>query len=125
MAVTVREVETLQRSFRGKALAHRPGAIRQLADGRYVVASATRPNIEYLVDLPAHTCTCPDYRRHGGPCKHLVAAEQTERASRPRQRIIVDEVTSDGRVLAWHEADTERQAKIAAGRKAIDELWPE
>ena len=43
------------------------------ADGKkyYSVPSQTDPTRRYLVDL--RSCTCPDFQRRGGPCKHMAA----------------------------------------------------
>ena len=59
-----------------------------LRDGReaFGVPSQSTPGLYYLVDL--RTCTCPDARSRGLPCKHVAAvrfhvarvrAEQTRR----------------------------------------------
>ena len=37
----------------------------------YAVPSQHDANVRYLADL--NTCTCPDFQRRGGPCKHIVA----------------------------------------------------
>jgi hypothetical protein len=52
-------------------------AVRPLRDGRYAVETAGET---YVVDLDAHTCTCPDHRLRGARCKHRrrVALEVTE-----------------------------------------------
>lgn len=42
-------------------------------DDRYVVVSQS--GAEYLVDLRAGTCSCPDYQYRGGRCKHIRRVE--------------------------------------------------
>ena len=37
----------------------------------YAVPSQRDPNVRYLADT--RSCTCPDFQRRGGPCKHIVA----------------------------------------------------
>ncbi len=44
-----------------------------MADGSWQVPSCSSPCF-YLVDLQAETCTCPDFRSRGKPCKHVFAA---------------------------------------------------
>jgi hypothetical protein len=57
-------------------------AVRPLRDGRYAVETEGGT---YVVDLDAHTCTCPDHRIRGERCKHRrrVALEVTERLVPP------------------------------------------
>jgi hypothetical protein len=57
-------------------------AVRPLRDGRYAVETEGGT---YVVDLDAHTCTCPDHQLRGARCKHLrrVALEVTERLVPP------------------------------------------
>jgi hypothetical protein len=52
-------------------------AVRPLRDGRYAVET---DGDDYVVDLEAVGCTCPDHRLRGARCKHLrrVALEVTE-----------------------------------------------
>lgn len=59
-----------------------PMAVRPLRDGRYAVETTGGT---YVVDLDAHTCTCPDHQLRGARCKHLrrVALEVTERLVPP------------------------------------------
>jgi len=59
-----------------------PMAVRPLRDGRYAVETAGGT---YVVDLDAHTCTCPDHQLRGARCKHRrrVALEVTERLVPP------------------------------------------
>jgi hypothetical protein len=44
---------------------------RTPAGKRYGVPSQSQPGRFYLVDT--RTCDCPDFRRRGGPCKHVLA----------------------------------------------------
>jgi hypothetical protein len=57
-------------------------AVRPLRDGRYAVETEGGT---YVVDLEAHTCTCPDHQLRGARCKHRrrVALEVTERLVPP------------------------------------------
>lgn len=57
-------------------------AVRPLRDGRYGVDT---DGDDYVVDLDAVSCTCPDHRRRDVRCKHLrrVALEVTERLVPP------------------------------------------
>jgi predicted nucleic acid-binding Zn finger protein len=60
-------------------------------DGRkfYAVPSQHDANVRYLVDL--RTCTCPDFQRRGGPCKHILAVQlhvARVRASKPHPPIV-------------------------------------
>ncbi|RMB13489.1 SWIM zinc finger protein [Haloplanus aerogenes] len=57
-------------------------AVRPLRDGRYAVET---DGSTYVVDLDAHTCTCPDHQLRHARCKHLrrVALEVTERLVPP------------------------------------------
>jgi hypothetical protein len=43
------------------------------ADGskRYGIPSQSVAGLYYLTDMRA--CTCPDFQRRGGPCKHIAA----------------------------------------------------
>ena len=43
------------------------------ADGskRYGIPSQSVAGLYYLADT--RSCTCPDFQRRGGPCKHIVA----------------------------------------------------
>lgn len=52
-------------------------AVTPLGSGRYAVDAAS--GNRYVVDLPAHTCSCPDASIRGETCKHLrrVAIEIT------------------------------------------------
>lgn len=45
----------------------------------WTVPSQTGKN-EYSVDLLAQTCTCPDFEKVGGKCKHVFAVEQKIRS---------------------------------------------
>jgi hypothetical protein len=38
--------------------------------GRWVVPSQSCASERYLVNLEAASCTCPDFKEHGGTCKH-------------------------------------------------------
>lgn len=60
------------RQARGLALAKTRGnAFRQIAEGTYLVPSASSAgNSGYVVDLAAGKCTCPDFETVGGACKH-------------------------------------------------------
>ncbi|WP_156896820.1 reverse transcriptase-like protein, partial [Desulfovirgula thermocuniculi] len=49
-------------------------SVRPLGGGRFAVPSQSGRE-EYLVDLAAGTCTCPDFARYGVKCKHILAAE--------------------------------------------------
>lgn len=49
-------------------------SVRPLGGGRFAVPSQSGRG-EYLVDLVAGTCTCPDFARYGVKCKHILAAE--------------------------------------------------
>ncbi|MBI3977169.1 MAG: SWIM zinc finger family protein [Chloroflexi bacterium] len=144
MAVTMGEVGTLQRSFQAKAILRRENAVKPLGNGLYLVESQYRPGDFYRVSLTAGTCHCQDFKRRGpAPCKHLLAAQEVEKASR-RRRVKITDITPDGRVLAWYYTDeptaqaqqpaaptaptaeqAERQRRIAAGRRAADELYPQ
>ena len=44
-------------------------AVRPLGDGRYAVDSQS--DATYVVDVPDHSCTCPDNQIRGERCKHL------------------------------------------------------
>ena len=61
------------REERGLEL-YRRGGIELIARDLYMVPSSSRRRVEYLVDLDAEACECPDHRRTGGPCKHAYAA---------------------------------------------------
>jgi hypothetical protein len=37
----------------------------------YAVPSQSVPGVYHLADL--RSCTCQDFERHGGPCKHVLA----------------------------------------------------
>jgi ribonuclease HI len=48
--------------------------VEEVRDGRYYVASSTGKS-KYEVNLIALTCTCPDFKKRGVKCKHIIAAE--------------------------------------------------
>lgn len=48
--------------------------VKVLGDGRFAVPSQSGQR-EYLVDLAAETCTCPDFAKRNVRCKHILAAE--------------------------------------------------
>ncbi len=58
-------------------------AVTPLGSGRYAVDAQS--GNRYVVDLPAHRCTCPDASIRGERCKHLrrVAIEITRREVPP------------------------------------------
>jgi uncharacterized Zn finger protein len=61
------------------------------ADGskRYGVPSQSVAGRYYLTDT--RTCTCPDFQRHGGPCKHSAAVRlhvARIRAERARGEVV-------------------------------------
>ena len=58
-------------------------AVSRREDGAYVVT--TESDHAYVVDLEAHSCTCPDHQIRGERCKHLrrVAIEITARRIAP------------------------------------------
>jgi transposase len=64
------------RRERGLALAKAKGKrIKPIADGKYLVPSATENAGGYVVDATARQCSCPDYESRGLPCKHVFAVE--------------------------------------------------
>ncbi|MFB6194702.1 MAG: SWIM zinc finger family protein [Haloplanus sp.] len=67
---------------RGRRARTEPMAVRPLRGGRYAVET---DGGDYVVDLDAHACTCPDHRLRGARCKHLrrVALEVSERLVPP------------------------------------------
>lgn len=48
--------------------------VRPAGNGRYIVPSQSSTK-EYEVDIISSTCSCPDYRKRGVKCKHILAAE--------------------------------------------------
>jgi hypothetical protein len=56
-------------------IASTPGSVTPLGEGRYAVRSQSNPDGKYLVNLPGHTCTCPDHGKHSQTvtCKHRIA----------------------------------------------------
>lgn len=62
---------TTTRQERGLALAKtRAKAFRQIAGETYLVPSASASGSGYVVDVPAGSCSCPDFETVGGTCKH-------------------------------------------------------
>lgn len=66
--------------------------IRMIEFGRFRVRSFTTDAI-YQVNLgdsiATCTCTCPDYARHGGPCKHIIAVIISVAASAPMSALAI------------------------------------
>jgi predicted nucleic acid-binding Zn finger protein len=65
-----------QRLLLAQDMASTSGAVVQLDPDRYQVASQSKPDISYIVDLSAKSCTCPDHIAHaaaGVICKHRLA----------------------------------------------------
>lgn len=62
------------REARGIALFREQGdEIQHVSGWRWRVPSCSG-DAQYIVDLRAQSCQCPDYRRHGVACKHITAA---------------------------------------------------
>jgi len=61
------------RELRGLAIFHRGGIERAGCD-LFIVPGCSGAVSEYLVDLEAETCSCPDYARRRKACKHVYAA---------------------------------------------------
>lgn len=65
------------------------GGVRKNGTG-YYVASQSQAHTEYWAST--ERCTCPDYKKRGGPCKHMLAVRlhtegqaAAERAARKAQ----------------------------------------
>ena len=61
------------RELRGLAIFHRGGIERAGCD-LFIVPGCSGAASEYLVDLDAEACNCPDYRSRRKACKHVYAA---------------------------------------------------
>ena len=48
--------------------------VEEVGGGQYHVLSSTGKS-KYVVDLAALACTCPDFKKRGVKCKHIIAAE--------------------------------------------------
>jgi len=59
------------RELRGLEIFHR-GGIERIGRDLFIVPSCSRG--EYLADLDAEACSCPDYRSRRKACKHVYAA---------------------------------------------------
>lgn len=62
------------------------------ADGskRYGIPSQSVAGLYYLTDTRA--CTCPDFQRRGGPCKHIAAVRlhvARIRAEHARREVVI------------------------------------
>lgn len=67
-------VAPTHRQRRGLALAAaKHPRFRRIADGTWLVPSATREGSRYVVDVCRATCTCPDFVENLERCKHLWA----------------------------------------------------
>ena len=51
---------------------------------RYGIPSQSVTGLYYLTDT--RTCTCPDFQRRGGPCKHVAAVRIHVELVRAQQR---------------------------------------
>jgi hypothetical protein len=80
-------------------------AVRPLEDGRYAVDSES--GATYVVDLGAHSCTCPDHQIRGKTCKHIrrVAIEITSRRVPPPGKRRVDCSACGVETLVDRDAD--------------------
>lgn len=71
------------------------GRVRKLVGEGYRAAVRSSNGIdEYIVDLRGSTgtCSCPDckYRRHGEPCKHVLAVQELDRMEHELGRFLHD-----------------------------------
>jgi uncharacterized Zn finger protein len=86
-----------ERVLRGIAL-HAGDEVEAIGHGRYEVAGSKgwtyRVDLDIFADDPRETCSCPDYRRHSSPCKHVYSAAicraKTRAASRRGERPKMD-----------------------------------
>ena len=73
-------------------------------EGRWVVPSQTAGDKQYVVNVKAGTCTCPDHAETGLKCKHLYAVEFTM-----RRELAADGTVTETRSLTFTEAKVYRQ----------------
>lgn len=83
----------------------------------------------YTVDLDAHTCTCPDFQKRGGVCKHQHLAQFVADAEAPTQERtpVEDEELSPeyaAQLTAELNAETDAEMEcITRARRDRDLLW--
>jgi hypothetical protein len=83
------------------------------SDSLWLVPSASRPGVKYLVDTANNLCTCPDFRQHiiarskgrkaGAPagwCKHRLAVEMVRRLAPPPAEDLTAALTANIGLLA-------------------------
>ena len=62
------------RKERGKAIVEKSGQIQKIDDHSFTVKSQTGHGVyEVKTTDKGMTCTCPDFIKHGMPCKHILA----------------------------------------------------
>jgi hypothetical protein len=65
----------------------RPVKVRIHGDNvRFLVSSSSAAGAVYAVDGRTWACSCPDFHRRNGACKHVIAAWVLKRAARTRRR---------------------------------------
>jgi transposase len=73
-------------------------------EGQWVVPSQTASDKQYMVNVKAGTCTCPDHAETGLKCKHLYAVEFTM-----KRELAADGTVTETRSLTFTEQKTYRQ----------------
>ncbi len=78
---------TRNRAIRGVRLANAVGDdVKALGGGRFSVPGCSGGEYVVTVRDSGETCSCPDYRKNGRPCKHiycLFTVQTRRRAARP------------------------------------------
>ena len=64
----------LSRALRGVDLYREHGREVRLMDNGFWSVPSCSGRKPYVVDLASESCTCPDWREHRKPCKHVFAA---------------------------------------------------
>jgi hypothetical protein len=83
----------------------------------------------YTADLDAHTCTCPDFQKRGGVCKHQHLARFVADAETPTQERIPaeeEELSPEyaAQLTAELQAETDAEMnRIARARREREALW--
>ena len=96
-------------------------AVRPLGDARYAVDSQS--GATYVVDLDAHTCTCPDHQLREETCKHLrrVAIEISTRRVPPPGKRRATCAACGVETFVASEADRREASERASGETASKE----
>ena len=84
--LTEAQAKARNRVLRGRDL-FRDGAFERISSDIFVVENPKTRGV-YRVNLAKGICECEDHRRHGGTCKHLIAATLYQRWLRRVAKVV-------------------------------------